>query len=255
MDLKLKEKNVVVSGSTEGIGLGIAISFLKEGSNVCITSSSKIKHKNIKNKLTKEYVDNKILSFNCDFTKKNEIEKLHKNILSKWKKIDILICNVGSGEGTQEAIPSEADWDKSWRINFNSSLFAAQVFKKNLIKNKGSIIFISSIAGIESIGAPVEYSVAKSSLIALTKNMAHKLDGKIRVNAIAPGNILFTGGVWDKKINEDKKIASRVKDKVPLKRFGRPEEVGDLCVFLSSDKSSFINGTVIVIDGGQTVSI
>ena len=175
--------------------------------------------------------------------------------LSKWKKIDILICNVGSGEGSQEAIPCRADWDKSWRINFDSSLFALQVFKNNLIKNKGTIIFISSIAGIESIGAPVEYSVAKSSLVALTKNIAHKLNGKIRVNAIAPGNIIFKGGAWDKKINRDKKIALRVKDKVPLKRFGRPEEVGNLCVFLSSNKSSFINGAVIVIDGGQTVSI
>ena len=100
-----------------------------------------------------------------------------------------------------------------------------------------------------------EYSVAKSSLVALTKNIAHKLNGKIRVNAIAPGNIIFKGGAWDKKINRDKKIALRVKDKVPLKRFGRPEEVGNLCVFLSSNKSSFINGAVIVIDGGQTVSI
>lgn len=255
MKLNLKSKNILITGSTEGIGLSIAHSFLKEGSNVCISSRRKKKTDYIKKKLSDKYEKSQILSFNCDFTNRSSVVSLRKRIIKKWNNIDVVVCNVGSGIGSKSYIPNSKNWNSSWKNNFESALISAQIFSKDLEKSSGSLVFISSIAGVEFINAPTEYSVAKSAVITLARNMSSKLEGKFRVNVIAPGNIIFEGGTWDKKIKEDnEQVYKMIKDKVPLGRFGKPEEVGNLCAFLCSNKSSFINGAVIVIDGGQSSS-
>ena len=114
---------------------------------------------------------------------------------------------------------------------------------------------ISSIAGINYLGAPTDYSIAKSSLITLCKNLSYKLSPQIRVNVVAPGNIIFENGSWDKKLKEDmESINAIIKNNVPLQRFGKPEEVASLVTFVSSEKAQFITGSVLVVDGGQTVN-
>ena len=125
-----------------------------------------------------------------------------------------------------------------------------------LENSNGSLLFISSIAGLEAFGAPTDYSTAKAAIMALSKNLASKLAPNVRVNVIAPGNIYFEGGSWDEKIIKDKtRIDKIIKSEVPMKRFGFPEEVAASVVFLSSEKAKFITGTTLVIDGGQTVRI
>ena len=112
------------------------------------------------------------------------------------------------------------------------------------------------IAGIEDFGAPTDYSTAKTAVISLAKNIARKTAPDVRVNVIAPGNIYFENGSWDKKIKEDQEsVDNMINSKVPMKRFGYPEEVGDAAVFLCSDKSKFITGTTLIIDGGQTLGL
>ena len=124
-------------------------------------------------------------------------------------------------------------------------------------KKSGSIVFISSIAGMEVIGAPIHYSVAKAALISFSKNLSKKVaNNNIRVNTICPGNIYFENGTWDYKLKENKgKVIAMLEHSVPLNRFASPEEIADLVMFISSNKMSFMTGSCLVIDGGQTVSI
>jgi len=123
-------------------------------------------------------------------------------------------------------------------------------------KSRGSIIFISSICGVEALGAPTDYSVAKAALNAFSKNLAKKVGPDVRVNSVAPGNIYFEGGTWEKKIKENKSMVDvMLENEVPLRRLGKPEEVADAVKFLCSERASFITGATLVVDGGQTRSI
>jgi 3-oxoacyl-[acyl-carrier protein] reductase len=125
----------------------------------------------------------------------------------------------------------------------------------SLIKNGcGSIVLTASIAGLETLGAPIAYEAAKAALIASCKNMSRELaQYKIRVNCVAPGNIMFPGSTWDFKLKENEKSTMEyITSHVPLKRFGTPEEIASIVVFLSSERASFITGACIVADGGQT---
>ena len=125
-----------------------------------------------------------------------------------------------------------------------------------LLESQGTLLFISSIAGMEAFGAPTGYSTAITAIIALSKNMARKLAPGVRVNVIAPGNVYFKGGSWDEKIQQDKKrVDEIIKSTVPMNRFAIPQEIADSAVFLCSDRASFITGTTLVIDGGQTVGV
>ena len=255
MELSLEKKKVIITGSSRGIGLAIADSFLREKALVCLTAKNKDNLMHAKHKLEKKYGKEKILAFVCDFTNLDEVEKIKVKIKKKWKKFDFLILNIGSGKGTPSVIPKINDLKKSFDQNFFSSMYPLSSFQ-SLINPSGSIIFISSIAGEEFLGAPIEYSVAKSSIISLAKNLSWVCKNNIRVNVISPGNIFFKGGTWDKKKKKNPSLVRKIlKEKVPLQRFGKPEEVANLVTYVCSDKASFINGAVIRIDGGQTVKI
>jgi len=111
--------------------------------------------------------------------------------------------------------------------------------------------------GLESTSAPLPYSAAKAALVNYGKNLARQVGpSNVRVNCVAPGNILFPGGSWDRHLSERRdEVLHLINVEVPLQRFGRPEEIADLIVFLSSDRAAFITGACIVADGGQTRSL
>jgi 3-oxoacyl-[acyl-carrier protein] reductase len=166
-----------------------------------------------------------------------------------------VISNIGNGSGSQNPIPNEEEWDFLWQTNFSSSFNTAKVFIPELKKSNGNLIFVSSIAGIQSLGAPITYSTSKSALISFSKDLSIKLAPIIRVNVVAPGNIFFKDGTWDKKLKVNpEQVKQMLSEKVPLKRFGNPEEVADLILFVSSEKAKFITGSCFVIDGGQTTN-
>ena len=114
----------------------------------------------------------------------------------------------------------------------------------------------SSIAGCEALSAPLPYSAAKAALINVTKNLSRMVGSHgIRVNAVAPGNVLFPGGSWEKKLTENREFFEEyIRREVPLQRFGRAEEVADAVVYLASERASFMTGACVVLDGGQTRS-
>ncbi len=125
-----------------------------------------------------------------------------------------------------------------------------------LQESKGCLLFISSIAAMEAFGAPVDYSTAKTAVAALAKNMARKLAKEVRINVLAPGNVYFEGGSWDEKIKQEpERVKSIIESTVPMNRFGTPDEMADAAVFLCSERAAFITGSILVVDGGQTVGV
>lgn len=256
MNLGLLGKKVLITGASQGIGASMALKFLQEGADVFIISrGSKNLYKTEKN-LRSKFGKNRIFASKCDCGSISELNYLKKKINKKMKKIDIVIANVGDGRSVPDILPKQQQWDKIWKKNFSTALNTARVFLPNLTKNKGSILFISSIAGLESIGAPVDYSTAKTALISLAKNLSKKLKEKVRVNVIAPGNIYFSGGSWEKKMKKNSaQIKNYIQKVVPMNRFGKPEEVADAALFISSERAKFITGNVLTIDGGQTSKI
>jgi 3-oxoacyl-[acyl-carrier protein] reductase len=254
MNLELNNSQVLVIGGTKGIGLSIAKSFLLEGAVVHIISRNI--NTQLKLELETKYPSN-VFFYQSDATIEDSLNYTYPQILQNSKnKIDILIANVGNGTGVLDPVPKKEDWDSSWNINFNSALNSIRVFSEKISESNGSITFISSIAGIEYLGAPISYSTAKSALIAFAKSLSHKLAPRVRVNVVAPGNILVENGAWDKKMKTNPEfIISMINEKVPLKRFGLPDEISNFVVFISSPKASFITGACFVIDGGQTTTL
>jgi len=250
MNLKLENKSVVVIGGSRGIGLSIARSFLDEKASVSIIA------RNISNKLKSQLVKegNKVNFYEGDATDKKSLISISELILEKSKGIDVVIANVGNGKASSASLQSDTEWEESWDINFKSALNSANVFLP-MINTLGSFTFISSIAGKEYLGAPNSYSVAKSAINTLMKSFSHKFGNKLRVNCIAPGNVIFKKSRWEEILSESPESVNKMlEDKVPLKRFGTPEEIANVVVFLASPKASFISGACINVDGGQTIS-
>ena len=251
MDLSLSNLNVVVVGGTNGIGLAIAKGFLREKAYVHVISRTR--NEELVTELKIIYPST-FFSYTADATNEESLAHAGTQILTNARsKVDIVISNVGSGKGTQMPVSDNTDWSRSWDTNFNSALNVSRVFTPELLKSTGSLIFISSIAGMEFIGAPTAYSTAKAAIIAFSKSLSHRLAPNVRVNVVSPGNIWIKNGSWDVKMKENpEKVSTMLNEKVPLRRFGLPEEVCDLVLFLSSTRAAFITGGCFVIDGGQT---
>ena len=256
MDLNLNNKKVLITGASKGIGLAIAESFLEEGAKTCLVSRGSSALYENQEKLQNTYGLESVIVCKCDCTNFESLKSLKSKVKNKWNSLDIVIVNVGDGRSISDALPDDEQWKKIWNINFESALQTARTFLPMLENSKGVLLFVSSIAGIEAINAPTDYSTAKTAIIALAKNMARKLAPDVRVNVIAPGNVYFKGGSWDEKIQQDKKrVDDVIKSSVPMNRFASPQEIADSAVFLCSEKASFITGATLVVDGGQTVGV
>ena len=256
MDLKLNNKKVLITGASRGIGLAVAESFLQEGAKTCLVSRGSNALFDNEKKLQDAYGLENAFACKCDCSNIESLNNLKGKVESRWSVVDIVIVNVGDGRSVSDALPSDEQWKSTWNSNFESALQTARTFLPILEESQGVLLFVSSIAGIEAFGAPTDYSTAKTAIIALAKNMARKLAPNIRVNVIAPGNVYFKGGSWDEKIQQDKKyVDGIIKSTVPMNRFAMPREVADSAVFLCSDRASFITGSTLVIDGGQTTGV
>ena len=236
------KKKILIFGGTGTIGFSIAKNLEDEG---CIVIS------NGRRKCPK-----KSNYLKADVTKINDCKKLISDIKKKYGKLDILVCNVGSGKAVPTGKETIRDWEKMFSLNFYSSINLIKFAENELKKTKGSIICISSIAGVETTNAPITYSVAKSALNSYVKNTSKRLSKyNIRINAVAPGNIIFNGSTWETKMkNNPSKVKKMLKDNVSMNRFGTTNEISNLVTFLSSEMASFITGSIYVVDGGQTRS-
>jgi 3-oxoacyl-[acyl-carrier protein] reductase len=258
MDLHLDNRVVMVAGSSRGIGKATARAFLKEGCRTIITGRDETSLNQTQTEFEAEFGSQKLMVFQGDLREIETEKELIKKTLERWKAIDCLIANIGTGRGKTGWDLKESDWVNSFEANFSSSVrLVTQALPGMIEAGKGSIVFVASIVGVESTNAPLPYSAAKSALINFSKNLSRQTGPfNIRVNCVAPGNILFPGGSWEMHLSKRKdEIMQMINSEVPLQRFGKPEEIADLIVYLSSDRASFITGACIVADGGQTRAI
>jgi 3-oxoacyl-[acyl-carrier protein] reductase len=255
MNLSLEKKQVVITGGTKGIGLAIVKGFLLENAIVHVIARTTVNSDIFLKDCNAE--KSSIFFYQCDTTNEQSVKKTVEEISANSNgRIDIVVANVGSGKSVTDPIPTSEHWNKIWDINFNTALNTARSFADVLRVSRGSLLFISSIAGVEVIGAPVDYSVAKSALNFLTKSLSRSLAPDIRVNAVVPGNVWAEDGTWGNKMREKpEQVQKMLDEKVPLKRFGTAEEIANLVLFISSPQASFITGGIFIIDGGQTTSI
>ena len=240
------EKVVLVSGSTKGIGKAIAKRFIEDGYLVIQNSRNKIDKSDL--------VATKYIQF--DVTNFQDCLKLIETVQTEFGRLDVLVCNVGSGAELEKEVSSEKRWDHFIDINLLSAAYLVDAAISMLLKSRGNVVAISSICGSYQVnGAPVEYSVSKAALNMFIKSMALKY-GKsgVRFNAVSPGNVMFNGSTWHTKLkNNEAEVNKFIIENVPMGVFVESEDVAEAVLFLASNKSRFTTGAIINVDGGQSL--
>jgi 3-oxoacyl-[acyl-carrier protein] reductase len=254
MDSDHKGTNVFIAGSTGGIGLATAKAFLREGASVFLHGRSEEKLKDILANLEQEY-PGKVFGLAADLTIEDQRQALADKIGDAFSSLDVLVSCVGNGNVKKGIELDQSDWDEIMNQNFFGNVHLVTLLLPLLKKSAGaSVCLVGSIAGLQHTKAPPAYSVAKSALNTYSKCLSMELaSGNIRVNIVHPGNVYFPGGRWEElKNTAPDEVDKYIQSSVAQKRFGKPEEIADAILFLSSAKSSFITGSSLVVDGGQT---
>ena len=243
----LEGKVAIITGASRGIGSGIAKVFAQNGANVAFTYSSSAESAlTLENELNALGIKSKGYKSNAaDF---NEAQKLVDDVMADFGNIDILINNAGITKDNLLMRMSEEDFDAVMNINLKSVFNMTKAVQKVMLKNRaGSIVNMSSVVGVKGNAGQANYAASKAGMIGFTKSIALELGSRnIRCNAIAPG---FIETEMTAKLNED--VVKGWREAIPLKRGGTPEDVANVCVFLSSDMSAYVTGQVINVDGGM----
>ena len=243
----LKDKNVVITGATRGIGKGIAIEFAKHGCNVAFTYSKSVDQANDLIKELESY-NVQARAYQSDASVFLHAEGLIKSVLMDFSKIDILVNNAGITKDNLLMRLTEQDFDDVINVNLKSVFNMTKAVQKTFLKQRyGSLIHISSVVGIKGNAGQSNYSASKAGIIGFSKSIALELGSRnIRSNVIAPG---FIETEMTEKLSQE--VVDKWRNAIPLKRGGTPEDVANLCVFLASDLSSYITGQVLNVDGGM----
>lgn len=244
-EMDLKNKVVLVTGSSKGIGKSIALLFAQKGARVIVNYSKSEKEANEVLSEIKKTSDG--IAIKCDVSNEEQVRKMIEKVIQKYGRLDILINNAGIVFDIPLFEKTVEQWNKTLGVNligvFLCSKYAVPYIKK---QKSGVIINISSTNGINSLSPDsADYDASKAGVISLTKNLASELAPNIRVNCVAPGWV-------NTDINKDlpKDYVAKEIENILLKRFGKPEEIGKAVLFLASEDASFITGTTLIIDGG-----
>ena len=254
MDLGLKDKVVIVTGASRGIGKAIALGFAEEGARLSICGRTPETLESAANEI--RALGAAVFARPTDVTQEVQAEAFVKATLDTYGRIDVLINNVGGSRWTPMLEISDQEWHEILDLNLVSAARMSRAVIPTMHgQGGGVIIMISSIYGREG-GGPITYNAAKAAEISMSKSLARELaPGNIRVNSVAPGSILFPGGSWERRQKADPEgIAAFIKSDMPLGRFGKSEEIANVVVFLASERASLVTGACINVDGCQSKS-
>lgn len=248
--LNLTNKIALITGARRGMGRTHALALAKYGVKVVVTDINQEECQKVVEEIKQQ--GGEALALKLDVTQKEEIEKVVAETVQEFGRLDILVNNAGIAEFKPFLEMAEEEWDKTLNINLKGQFLCAQAAAKQMKKQDGGVIVnIASVAmGQQGIGFPniAHYCASKGGVAALTEALAVELaQFNIRVNCIAPG-IIETPMI--ETVKSDPKAFEAMLTRVPLHRVGQAKEVSELVAFLASDDSSYITGSVIVIDGG-----
>jgi len=245
--MRLQNKIAIITGAGSGIGQGIALAFVKEGAKVVVADWSEEGGKEAVEQVRK--INGEAVFVKTDVSKTVDIDKMVKTCLDKFGRVDILVNNAGIYRAYNLHEMSEEDWDKTINVNLKSVFLGSKrVIPEMLKQGQGKIINTASIAGLVGFAQSGAYCASKGGIIALTKEMA--LDyapKKINVNCICPGVIKTA---MTKDMITDPATKQFLESSTPYPRLGEPADIAMAAVYLASNESDFVNGHVLVVDGG-----
>ena len=255
MDLMLTDKVTLLSGGSRGIGFQIAKDLVSEGSHVVISARGEDQLMQAVDEINGQK-KGRAVGFVGDVTRKGIPEAFVRKALDSFGGVDVLINSVGAGNPKVLLNSTDEDWQQSFELNLFTAVRLSRLIVPEMKKRGGgAILNIASIWGRESKGTMI-YNATKASLISFSKALAQQVAKEnIRVNSLAPGSIWFPGGVWDRRVKEAPDgLRGFINSELPFGRFGRPEEVSALALFMVSPRASLVHGACWNIDGGQSRS-
>jgi 3-oxoacyl-[acyl-carrier protein] reductase len=245
---ELSGKTALVTGSSRGIGRAIAELLHASGCRVALNA------RHAESLATAAAALPGSVSVAGDVSQPVAARRVVDEAVAALGSLDILVCNVGSGQSVPPGTETPDEWQRVFALNLWSTTNTVEAARDALAASSGVIVCISSICGLEMIpGAPLTYSAAKAALHAYVRGIARPLGTQgVRINAVAPGNILSEDSVWARRMAEDAGAVQQMLDReVALARLGTPQEVAELVVFLASSRAGYATGGVWRLDGGQ----
>lgn len=255
MDLGLKDKVAIVTGSSRGLGLASARALAAEGCLVCLCARTATTLEAARRDVAGHAGgDERVAAVAADVSTPGGVATVVDGAVAAFGGVDILVNNVGLARGAALLDTSDADWQEAFDQTLFPAIRASRLAVPHMRqRGGGAIVIIASVFGREA-GGRMTYNAVKAAEISLGKSLAQQLaPSNIRVNSVSPGSILFEGGSWWKRQQDNPAaIAEFVARELPFGRFGTPEEVADVVTFLSSPRASWISGTSVVVDGCQS---
>ena len=256
MDLGLTDSVALITGSSKGLGLASARALATEGCQVVICARGKDALDAAARELASNAGGDRVLAVVADVSTPEGADTVMARTIERFGRIDILVNNVGKAAGTDIVSTTDEEWEAAFDQTLYPAIRLSRLAVPHMRKaGRGVILMIASIWGRES-GGRMTYNAVKAAEISLAKAMAQQLGrDNIRVNSVAPGSIMFPGGSWARRQQDDPEfIRDMIARDLPFGRFGKAEEVGDVVAFLASPRASWISGASITVDGCQSRS-
>ena len=250
--MEVKYKLVIVTGAASGIGKAAAIHFAHHGAKVVVSDINIENAKKVSDKIVKNGGES--IPIKTDVTNYNEVEDLIKQTMIKFNRLDVIVNNAGIGPNLLPTHKSSLeDWDKVLSVNQTGVFYCMKAaLQQFLVQGHGNVVNIASLAGLKASPNNISYSASKFAVVGMTKSAAMEYVTKnIRINAVCPG--YTESALLDQLINVKPEMDAILKSVIPMKRYGKANEIADAIVWLASDQTKFMTGQTITLEGGTSL--